>query len=71
MRTYLFKIIQSIITLFRKVGQKSSFFSIFLFIMLYFIVLKLKLLNFSSHFKNIIHIRELESIFANMTHIRI
>ena len=40
--------------------------------MLYFIVLKLKLLNFSSHLKNIIHIRELESILllANMTHIR-
>ena len=38
--------------------------------MLYFIVLKLKLLNLSSHFKNIIHIRELESIFVNMTHIR-
>jgi len=32
--------------------------------MLYCIVLKLKLLNFSSHLKNIIHIRELESIFG-------
>jgi hypothetical protein len=38
--------------------------------MLYFIGLKFKLLNLSSHFKNIIYIRELESIFANMTHIR-
>jgi hypothetical protein len=66
MTFYMFAIQRGIISLITTtfLGQTSSFFCISVhYVLLFycFIVLKLKLLNFSSHFKNIIHIRELES----------